>query len=46
MIYLILGTLFNIIVECYRFINYIKYFFSKNKNKYEVEENTIEMNKD
>ena len=36
MIYLIIGTIFNIFAECFKIVNYIRYFFTN--NEYEIKE--------
>ena len=42
MIYLIIGTIFNIFAECYKFVNYLRYFFTE--YEYEIKEYSSEKN--
>ena len=42
MLYLIIGTIFNIFAECYKFVNYIRYFFTD--YEYEIKEYSSERN--
>ena len=42
MIYLIIGTIFNIFAECYKFVNYLRYFLTE--YEYEIKEYSSEKN--